>query len=292
MEKRDPTQMALQIAGLRANETRLPRGERLFEDPYAEFFFPEEVRKMMQDVQWVRNIRAGYEAQMPGVGGAIVARIKFIDDCLVEAVQDDFKQLVIVGAGYDTRAHRIQGVSEHLKVFEVDHPLTQAVKVDTIKARLGELPAHVAYVPVRFGLERLDHKLLASGYQADAKTLFIIEGLLMYIPPPAVDDLLAFIAASSGPGSALVADYFETDVVNGTCARKEAQALKSFVEDGGAPLAFGIARGQAEAFFESRGFQVVTRLNALACKEKYFRGVNAARPVSPIFNFVFARLAP
>ena len=63
MAASDPRKMALQIAGLRANETHLPENERVFEDPYAEWFFPEDVRrKMLQDPARVKAERAKYES--------------------------------------------------------------------------------------------------------------------------------------------------------------------------------------------------------------------------------------
>ena len=134
MTTRDPRNMALQIAGLRANETHLPENERVFEDPYAECFFPEDVRLLFRDTALVKAERAKYESIMPGVNGAIVARIRYIDECLEGLLDEGLQQLVVIGAGYDTRAYRIPGVREALKVFEVDHPLTQETKIETIRA--------------------------------------------------------------------------------------------------------------------------------------------------------------
>ena len=288
MEKRDPRKMALQIAGLRAYETNLPEGEGVFRDPYAEYFFPEEIRKMAKDPAWVRAEHAKNEQIMPGVNGAIVARIRFIDESLADAIQEGFKQLVIVGAGYDTRAYRVKGVKENLAVFEVDHPLTQEIKVKTIEAILGALPEHVTYVPVIFGENQLGQCLLERGYRRDMKTLFIIEGMLMYIPAPAVDSLLSFISRASAPGSALVADYFATSVIDGTSPLQEAKVLRKFVESEGAPLQFGIQKNSSETFFNARVFRIVHDINALTCKENYFKGISASRPVTPMFNFVYA----
>lgn len=287
MGERDPRKMALQIAGLRANETHLPEAERVFTDPYAVYFFPEDVRNQAKDVAWVKAERAKYEAVMPGVNGAIVARIRYMDETVAAAAESGFAQLVIIGAGYDTRAHRIAG-ADKLRVFEIDHPETQAVKIRTIREIFGEAPGHVIYVPVIFGQDRLDEKLLASGYDPKQKTLFVAEGLLMYIPPPAVDGLLAFITRASAKGSALVADYFDTAVVAGTSPLKEAQVLRAFVESEGAPLQFGIPEETAEAFFQQRGFGEATRVTAPACKETYFRGDSRQRSVSSMFNFVYA----
>jgi methyltransferase (TIGR00027 family) len=288
MGEKNPTKMALQIAGLRANETHLPENERVFEDPYAEYFFDDETRKLFKDTALVKSELAKYEQMMPGVNGAIVARIKFIDEYLIDCVKKDFKQLVIIGAGYDTRAYRFDTVKENVKVFEVDHPVTQEIKVSKINKIFGSIPDYVVYVPIVFGADRLDQKLFENGYRPELKTLFIVEGLLMYIPPVAVDGLLSFITNASGPGSAIVADYFSTAVVEGTSPLKEAQVLRQFVESEGSSLQFGIDEGKAEEFFIQRGFHQVTNVTTDECKQKYFMGNSQNRSVSPMFNFVKA----
>ena len=292
MSERDPRKMALQIAGLRASETHLPEDERVFNDPYAEYFLTDEMREGLRDLDQVRAAILQYEQMMPGVNGAIVARIRYIDEVLLECVAADFKQLVIIGAGYDTRAYRIEGVKENLRVFEVDHPITQQVKVEKIKEIFESLPDHVVYVPVVFGSDRLDQKLIESGYNPELKTLFVVEGLLMYIPPPAVDGLLSFVVNATGGGSAFVADYFTTAVIDGTSTLPEAWALRQFVESEGAPLQFGIEEGNTEAFFKERGFGAVTAVSSAACKESYFKNASRDRTVSPMFNFVHATVAP
>jgi methyltransferase (TIGR00027 family) len=291
MAERDPRKMALQIAGVRAGETQLPENERVFEDPYALYFFPEEVREQFKGAASVKRERAKYEQFMPGMNGAIVARIRYIDECLAKSLQEGLRQLVIIGAGYDTRAYRIKGVREALKVFEVDHPETQVFKKATIQTLFGNLPEHVSYVPVVFGPDRLDQTLSGQGYDLELKTLFIVEGLLMYIPPPAVDLLLSFITHGSGPGSALVGDYFDISVIEGTSPRQEAQVLRKFVEAEGAPLQFGIREQEVEDFFIDRGFSNVICTSAASCKEKYFKGASRDRTVSPILNFVHATVA-
>ena len=136
--------------------------------------------------------------------------------------------MVIIGAGFDTRAYRFEEVKENLKVFEVDHPVTQQVKVETIKEIFGALPDYLVYVPVVFGADRLDRKLLENGYNPKWRTLFIVEGLLMYVPPPAVDGLLSFVVNASAPGSSFAADYFSAAVIEGTSPLKEAQVLRQF----------------------------------------------------------------
>ena len=117
MSERDPRKMAAQIAGLRASETYLPEDERVFTDPYAEFFLDDEMREGLHDADKVRAAIAQYEQMMPGVNGAIVARVRFIDEYLLECVAADFQQLVIIGAGFDTRAYRFEEVGKKFGVW-------------------------------------------------------------------------------------------------------------------------------------------------------------------------------
>ena len=291
MSERDPRKMAAQIAGVRAAETYLPENERVFQDPYAEYFLSEDERGDLSNLEKLRAGLAMYDQMMPGVNGAIVARIRFIDEYLLDCIKEGFKQVVIIGAGYDTRAYRFPEVKDNLKVFEVDHPATQQIKVLKIKEIFSALPDHVIYVPVIFGVDRLDKNLLENGYNPDLKTLFIVEGLLMYVPPPAVDGLLSFVVNASGPGSSLVADYFSDSVIEGTSPLKEAQVLRQFVENEGAPLQFGIEESKVEAFFKERGFQAVTNVTSASCKGKYFKDASCDRNVSPMFNFVHATVS-
>ena len=292
MSDRDPRKMASQIAAVRASETHLPEDERVFNDPYAEFFLPDEMRAGLNDVDEIRTAISRYEQMMPGVNGAIAARVRFIDDFLLACIADGFKQLVIIGAGFDTRPYRFEEVKAALSVFEVDHPATQQIKIEKIKDIFRTLPNHVIYVPLVFGADRLDRKLLESGYKSELKTLYIVEGLLMYIPPQAVEELLSFIVKASGPGSALVADYFSTSVIEGTSPLKEAQMLRQFVQSEGAPLQFGIEEEKVEEFFQQRGFAAIKSVSAAACKAKYFHNAGSWRTVSPMFNFVHATVPP
>jgi methyltransferase (TIGR00027 family) len=288
MPEIDPRKMALQMAGLSVNETNLPEDERLFQDPYAEYFFPENIREMTRNTDWVKAERAKFEALLPGVNGALAARIRYFDERLMALIETGLKQIVIIGAGYDTRPYRIQGVKENCKVFEIDHPLTQAVKIKTIKEIFNETPAHVTYLPMEFGLGHPEKILIDAGYDPHQKTLFIAEGFLMFIPSFAVSVLLTFICKMSTPGGALLADWFSMSVVNGYSPLQEAQALKRLADNEGTPLRFGIIDENAENYFKKKGFKQVECVTAEWCKNKYFKGAGLNRPVSPMFNFVYA----
>src|SRR5262249_33733695 len=115
-----------------------------------------------------------------GSRGTVVVRTRYIDDALTAALRSGAEQVVILGAGVDSRACRVPGIVG-TRVFEVDHPMTQAAKKRVIARRLGALPGHVTFVPIDFSTHTLDRVLPAAGFRPDARTFFICEGVTHYL---------------------------------------------------------------------------------------------------------------
>jgi methyltransferase (TIGR00027 family) len=134
----------------------------------------------------------------------LVARSRYAEDKLAEAVTQGLNQYVLLGAGLDTFAHR--NPHPHLRVFEVDHPATQAWKQQLVAA--AQLPAQpsLTYVPVNFETESLPERLAACDFDPGAPAFFAWLGVVPYLTLPAFRATLAYIAART-PGSGLVFDY-------------------------------------------------------------------------------------
>ncbi len=109
-----------------------------------------------------------------------------------KSIDEGIEQLVILGAGYDSRAYRIER-SEKIKIFEADHPATQTIKIEKVKTVFGSLPGHVVYVPCDLETEDFGQRLIYTGYNRHVKTLFLMEGVLMYLQPKVVDEILFFM---------------------------------------------------------------------------------------------------
>ena len=77
-----------------------------------------------------------YNQAFPGMQGYIVARTRYFDDYFQQTLEDGVEQIVIVGAGYDSRAYRFAQLNAHVKIFEVDHPATQQEKMQARRERL------------------------------------------------------------------------------------------------------------------------------------------------------------
>lgn len=287
VKRKGSSKMAELIALHRVAESALPEGERVCYDPYAVHFVdPEILEFARKNPEKTKAMREHYERLFPGLGSSIRARVRYFDDFVKAATDDGLEQLVILGAGYDTRAYRIEGLKGNVKVFEVDHPGTQSLKKKKIEKIFGRLPDHVVYVPVDFETEGLGRKLLVNGYDKSKKTLFLMEGLVMYIPPKAVDETLSFIVNNSAKGSAVLFDYFLQSVVDGTC--EIGKNMRDFAAQQGEPFLFGIKEGMVEAFLIKRGFSQVQNVTSEDYKRAYFHGVNKDRAVCSLLSFVHA----
>jgi methyltransferase (TIGR00027 family) len=136
----------------------------------------------------------------------VVARARVAEDALAEAVGRGVHQYVILGAGLDTFAYRSPYPASILRVFEVDHPTTQAWKRRQLAACDTNVPASLRFVAVDFESERMADRLREAGFQEDASAFFSCLGVTMYLTPAAVTGTLGYVA-SLPRGSGIVFDY-------------------------------------------------------------------------------------
>lgn len=286
MRAKQTSMTAIGIAILRGIESERPADQRLCYDPYARRFVNGALYGL------IRLFTAmGYgERKGPGVMGFLAARERHIDEFLKQNLAEGIAQLVILGAGLDARAYRFDEL-KRIRVFEVDHPASQASKIAKVRRVFGETPAHVTYVPVDFNTQTLEQRLPEHGYDPARKTLFIWQGVTQYLTPAAVDATLSFIAGHSGPGSAVIFDYMYPTLLDGTVKRGEVTNMRSRRWASGEALVFGIPEGTVRAFLEQRGFTDVQDADHAFLHRAYFHGPNAARAVAYGYAIASARVA-
>ncbi len=285
MRKKQSSLTAAGIALVRAIESEKPVNERICYDPYARQFIPAWMYHILGFF-----IKSGYtERRGPGVNGFLVARDRYIDDVLIRFLEEGLEQLVILGAGYDSRPYRFD-LSGWVKTLEVDHPTTQIDKLKKVQAIFGKIPKHVSYVAIDFNIQMLEECLLATEYDPQLKTLFIWQGVLMYLTNEAVDATLRFVVNHSGPGSAIVFDYIYRAVLDGDQRQNEVINMRRYRFMTGEGLTFGIPEGEIEAFLNVRGFRQVEDVNVDHLKSTYFTGKNAGRKVVGGYGIVIGRV--
>jgi len=285
MRKKQSSLTAAGIALVRAIESEKPANERICYDPYARQFISA----------WMYHIfgffiKSGYaERRGPGVNGFLTVRDRYIDDVLIRFLEEGLDQLIILGAGYDSRTYRFDRLGQ-MKTFEVDHPTTQADKLKKVQAIFGKIPEHVSYVAIDFNNQTLKERLLAAGYDPKRKTLFIWQGVSMYLTDEAVDATLNFVANNSGPGSAIIFDYLYQAVLDGIQRQSEVENMRRYRFMTGEGLTFGIPEGEVEEFLKARGFQQVQDVSVADLKLTYFTGKNSERKVVGGYGIVIGRV--
>jgi methyltransferase (TIGR00027 family) len=254
-----------------------PADERICSDPFARAFLPAWFYAFMKHLTATRYA----QSRAAGDLGFIVARCRYMDDMLTEALDQEIQQLVILGAGYDSRAYRFDRLKDGMKVFEVDHPATQQAKRKKLGRILGAggLPGYLTFVPIDFTRQPLAKRLPEFGYSERLKTLFIWEGVTMYLDASSVEDTLAFVAGHSAPGSAIVFDYMCKPPAppNRDAGILLLSFLRRFFDE---VRGFAIETGQIEPFLARCGFSQVRNIEAADLLRCYFTGRNAGRKVT------------
>jgi methyltransferase (TIGR00027 family) len=144
MRKGPSSKTAEGIALHRLCELVRPESERICYDPYAGYFVNPDIMEFIRNnPEKARAETERYNRFLPGTVNSIVARVRYFDDIVKKSIDEGFEQLVIMGAGYDTRAYRIDELKK-IKVFEVDHSNTQNVKIEKVRQIFNSLPDHVA----------------------------------------------------------------------------------------------------------------------------------------------------
>ena len=275
MRRSQGSSTAKGTAATRAIETRKPPEVRICNDPLA---------GRLADPLFFAFIRlfARYgERRTHGALTFIACRQRYIDDYLREHLETGTTQVVILGAGLDSRAYR-EGFAT-VKFFEVDHPSTQAGKIRKLKRILGGIPGNVSFVPIDFDAETLD-KLSACGFDPRGKTVFIWEGVTPYLTLQGVQATLDWISANAAAGSSVVFDYQHDSPADRSALRSLLSRLS------GEARALEIPEESIRKLLADRGFTNIVNVGPQALKELYCIGPNCGRGIPGIYSIVHAEI--
>jgi methyltransferase (TIGR00027 family) len=240
------------------------------------FVSPEFWKKIDLDLNHMETSKAYFEASKAYIDVMqwtvyylVNARTKHIDGILKGEAVKGIKQVVILGAGYDSRAYRFRDILPGVRFFEVDLPAMIARKENLVANFMGSLPDSVVYVSIDFNSQSLENVLKKAGYKSTQKTFFIWEAVTMYITEQGIDNTLRLIAEHSAPGSSILFDYVLKPVIDGTSRDYICKQIATMVASIGEPMIFGIKEGKAEQFVNQRGFVVLSHLSPEELTKKY-----------------------
>lgn len=255
------------LAALRA----LAAGDKALQvpcnDPFAHHFLAPSSRALSRFVP--RAIMKSILGRVaPGGYCYAIARTRHFDEALMAAVKDGAEQVVLLGAGYDSRPLRFARQLERARVFEVDHPGTQARKKQILADKVGPLPANVTLVSCDFTRQSLKTELARAGFDSARRTIFLWEGVSYYLPLEAVADVLAFVAGCA-PGSAIVFDYALRSFVDGDTSTYGGRQVARWLKDIGEPFLFGLDAGETSAFLTRHGLAAISDLGPVDLERRY-----------------------
>jgi methyltransferase (TIGR00027 family) len=229
-------------------------------------------------------IRRSVERTNPGAYGYTIARMHHMDAVVRREVAAGLDQIVILGAGYDTRAYRMRGSLGGVPVFEVDHPATSRDKRARIVKALGSAPAEVTYVEADFTYQNLLERLADNGHELSARTLFLLSGVAMFLPDTAVFELFDQVAAHTSTRTSLLFDYVFEDVLTYPERYYGGREWVPFATGVDEEPRSGIPAGEIEAVLAGHGLRLDSHLDADELSARYLRRADGTS-VAPPFGF-------
>jgi methyltransferase (TIGR00027 family) len=259
----EPSRTAQGAALLRAAHQLLDR-PLVFEDPIALRILGAKITSQIEldgdrfQTTSARSLRA-----------FLVMRSRYAEDELALRWREGTRQYVVLGAGLDTFAYRNPHGND-LRVFEVDHPSTQAWKRARLQEEGIELPRAHTFVPMDFEKDALDGRLRSAGFHSDAPVFISWLGVSMYLTRDAVTQTLRFVAASCARGSEIVFDFSVADEALGEQQRVARAELAQRAAGIGEPFVSRFDPPQFAAEVAALGFSATRHFGAREANERYF----------------------
>jgi methyltransferase (TIGR00027 family) len=273
--KLSPSFAGLATAAYRVTELYLPEQKRIIDDRFTMKLLPPAWQAILTPL-FLPGIRqlllAWRERQAPGVQGSLLCRTRTIDDALGEALEQGVEQVVILGAGFDSRPYRIPGI-DRTSVFEVELPGPQKLKRERLIKALGRIPSHVVFVPIDFERQKLEDVMEEVNFRTGIQTFFIWEGVTQYITADAVDDTLRYVARVGGAGSEIVFTYILRRIITGEDRSQAEERIVSFAARVGSPWKFGFDPDEVDKYLAARGLSLIEEPGAQEWRTRYLEPI-------------------
>ncbi len=266
MIEAQPSRTALRVALRRAAHQLVDHEPLIFRDPFATRIIGLEAAEELR-----RTPTAARKPYSAAMRSWMVARARFAEDILADGVQrhPGPTQYLVLGAGLDTFA--LRNPYPNVRVFEVDHPATQAWKYDSLRAAKLTLPDTATLVPVDFEQQSVRQQLLLAGFQLDTPTVTAWLGVVPYLTPDAFAATCRVLGRFA-PGSAVVFDYSQPREVLPPVEQLMHDSLSARVAQAGEPFQLFFTPQTLTAELEVHGLAVAEDLGSLELTARYFAG--------------------
>jgi methyltransferase (TIGR00027 family) len=262
MKTGQPSHTAVRIAANRMAAAREPRLAPLLlhaDEPYSGWFVREFSPVFHFLWSWGPSRRffyRTYERSTPGAALYLLLRKRWVEEQVRGALagRPSLRQVAILGAGLDPLGLWLAADYPDLRIFELDHPETQQFKAEALRKHHA-LPAALRLQPVDLSLQSLDALLpRLEGYDPSTPSLWLAEGLLMYLDAREVDRVLAALARGTAPGSTALLTFVDAERLSDP--ESTVSRMRGAVEAMGEPLRSSVHRGELRGFLARHGWEL------------------------------------
>ncbi|MFH7004143.1 class I SAM-dependent methyltransferase [Flavobacterium bizetiae] len=269
--KADKTSRTAQYMALfRALETILDKKDRLFSDPYAIHFLDPKLRfatRMSKYPSIRKYIQNTIQKKIPGAFSSGLARTKYIDELIQTAVLDGVQQVIILGAGFDTRALRLDFLKS-IPVIEIDHPNTSNYKIETYKKRIGQVPENVSFLQIDFNKQDLEQLAAQHNLDFTKPTAIIWEGVTNYLTKEAIQNTFSFISKFA-KNSHIIFTYVHKEIIENPKSFVGGEKLLTDLDKLEERWTFGFMPNELSNYLNQFNIKLIEDLGANEYREKY-----------------------
>ena len=230
------------------------------------FFIKFIVKHRLVNFQWSFFPKGIYEY--------VISRTKYIDKIIKKEIEKSIDQIIILGAGFDSRAIRFEKINKTTTFFELDSIHTQEAKIRQFKKKGISLPGKTIYIPIDFNVDSISDKILQNGFNPNKKALLLMEGLIMYLKNEEVSELFKLLYKLSSVGSSVIFDYIYASVLRRENIYYGEKNIYNKVNSVKESWQFGIEKGDIEYFVNKFNFKLIENLTSNELEKLYFTDNN------------------
>ena len=288
------------VAKARHYEAMFDESHRLFLDPYAHLMYPGG---WVQSLLGTTVTRWLYGLLGPGILEMLLIRTKWLDEQILSRATQ-MEQMIILGAGYDTRGFRLDLPQQSFQVWEVDQPEVQAkkrsrldhiAKTNTTVAQ--RMDSSVKFVSVDFNSDAMDEKLKqADGFESSRPSIVLLEGVTQYIPKSSTAETLRKIKSLVAPGSILLVSYVDQkalDEPEQVGPIRSVNNLLNIASKVGEPWVSFWTQEDFRQYMDELGYEVLENTTCSDYNESYMVPLGRAmrsEEITSVERFVVARI--
>lgn len=205
------------------------------------------------------------------MAGSILARARYVENRLAEAMQKGARQYVILGAGLDTFAYRRQDPKDYIKVYEIDLASTQHIKKQLLAGAGLPIPDYLRFLPIDFTRESLFSVLSGSDFSQDQPSLFSWTGVTHYLPVEAIHATLKDVSNIACRGSEIVFDYWDKTAFDPDESSNRVKTLIKNTQRIGEPIITGLDPLTLGQELANLGLRLLEDLDKTAIHQRYFK---------------------